>query len=194
MKRSASFFVFLSTAVWSATLVAAESLVQALFVHVCLVLAALIWRLKVGEQEQVDWYLLPICMLGPLGIVSAVTSYFTWSFCQLDDTDRDAWYDELRGPETEIGARNLANDAAVGRVRPQPCDRPRSAVEIFRKGSFKDRQSILLWIARRRDPSLKSLLLHAMRCDDTIIRSQAASLIVRYQTIGTQQPTQNSAT
>ncbi|WGH78730.1 hypothetical protein [Jannaschia ovalis] len=180
MTWAAPAFIVVSGGLWAATFAAADDVAQAAVVHAGIVVLAGLTRLLAGRQDGIDWYLLPICLLGPLGVPAALTTYLTRSLSTLEDSEREDWYDELRG-RSAFRSDTLASDAVAGRVRPQSCKRMRSAVEIFRHGSFRDRQRVLLWIARRKDPSLQELLKQAMRCDDTIIRSQAASLIVRIQ-------------
>jgi hypothetical protein len=174
-------FMSVAGAIWITTLTLAYSIDQIAVAYVGILgLAAAVRALSQGV-EDIDWYLLPVCLLGPLGVIAALTTHLTKSRQSVDVDQLQCWYEELRGANGGSG-RSFANDVSLGRISPQPSASMRSAIEIFRDGSFRDRQRVLMWIARRKDASLKSLLEHAIRCDDTIIRSQAASLIVHFET------------
>ncbi|SDY83411.1 hypothetical protein [Citreimonas salinaria] len=173
-------FLLASGALWTATLALAEGMAQIVLVHASIVVFAALVRSCAAGTESIDWYLLPVCLIGPLGVIAAATTYVTRAHHRIGDEQLQAWYEELRGATDASRHRTLANDVTLGRINPQAGASMRSAVEIFREGTFKDRQRVLLWIARRKDALLRSLLDDAVRCDDTIIRSQAASLIVHF--------------
>lgn len=179
--RLPELYLVVSGLSWAAVVAVAESISQGLVVHVGLVVFAAHLRAYDKVTADFDWIALPICLLGPVGVPAAVTTYLIRGHVTVSDKQREAWYDELQGRTSDIATRSLAADVSLGRVKPTPSSRLRPAIEILRHGSFRDRQRVLLWIARRKDPSLKPLLEHAMRCDDTIIRSQAASLIVHFR-------------
>jgi len=181
-------FILVSGGLWTATFVVGSSNQQIAFVYLGIIVLSALVRSSVDEAEALDWYLLPIALLGPLGVIAATTTYITGRFHSIEGEQLKEWYEELRGGPDAVLPRNFANDVSLGRISPQASASIRSAVEIFREGTFQDRQKVLLWIARRKDPALKSLLEHAIRCDDTIIRSQAASLIVHFESTARSHP------
>lgn len=181
-------FILVSGGLWTATFVVESSNQQIAFVYLGIIVLSALVRSSVDEAEALDWYLLPIALLGPLGVIAATTTYITGRFHSIEGEQLKEWYEELRGGPDAVLPRNFANDVSLGRISPQASASIRSAVEIFREGTFQDRQKVLLWIARRKDPALKSLLEHAIRCDDTIIRSQAASLIVHFESTARSRP------
>ena len=181
MTRGNLVFAVLSIAVWSGVLLFASDFGSYLLCSLLLLAVGLLFLHHSDLRSELMLNQIAfLAVLGPVGaIAGAGMLAATYLRAPHDPDERTEWYRELSGRDRAIGSRDVVKDIDAGRLRPQFTGSIQSAHELMLSGTSNQKREILKWIVRRRDPALYPLLEIAVKGPDPIVRSQAASILVR---------------
>ena len=181
MRRGNLAFAVLSLALWSGTLGFASGLDTMLLCYLLLLTVGFVFLHHSSVRSELMLYQIGfLAVLGPVGpIAGAIMLVAVHLGATLDPKERTEWYREISGRDRSADSRDLVSDIDAGRLRPQFATNIRSAHELMLTGTANEKREVLKWIVRRRDPALYPLLEIAVKGPDPIVRSQAASILVR---------------